>query len=323
VSLLDVTSQSDTLAFQPWWYLGDAWAGRDSVAVVAVLVSVALAATFLWFPRRYAPALPVLVALGFLATWLPLELWQHSFPRLARSAYAQGVGARRSWVDAAVPPGARVAVLWSGGNELAVWENEFWNRSVGRVYELGTKLPGDMPGVAISVDRRSGILRDRLGRPIRERYVLAERSLSLLGAQVAADPAKQLALYRVSGPVRTTTRIEGLYQGPYHPWSGPRLTWERFSCAGGSLTVVLESDARLFEGLTQKVAVTGTTAPRTLRVPSRTSGEPFSFPLTPRRGVCRVTFAISPARRPSAFGKSSDTRLLGLHFDRIRYSPPR
>ena len=36
LSLLNVTAQSDTLGLQPWWYLGDAWAGRDSVALVAV-----------------------------------------------------------------------------------------------------------------------------------------------------------------------------------------------------------------------------------------------------------------------------------------------
>jgi hypothetical protein len=320
-SLLNVTAQSDTLGLQPWWYVGDSLAGRDSVAVVAVLVSAALAAAFLWLPRRYAAVLPALVALGFLATWLPLELWQHSFPRLSRSAYAQGVGTSRSWIDAAVGRNAHVAVLWSGGNELAVWENEFWNRSVDRVYELGTKLPGDMPGTSVTVDRRSGILLAH-GRPVRARYVLAQQSVALLGTRLAADPAKQLVLYRVSRPVRTTTRVDGLYSGAYHPWSGPRLTWQRFSCTGGTLTVVVESDAQLFRGLTQTAAVTGTTAPRTLTVPSTTSGETFSFPLTPRDGVCRVTFSISPARRPSAYRRlhSSDTRLLGLHFDSIRYS---
>src|SRR5213076_2761788 len=48
VSLLNITAQSDTLGLQPWWYLGDAWAGRDSVAVVAVLACAALGAAFLW-----------------------------------------------------------------------------------------------------------------------------------------------------------------------------------------------------------------------------------------------------------------------------------
>src|SRR5207244_3101343 len=70
LSLLDITAQSDTLGFQPWWFVGDAWAGLDSVSLVAVAVSTALAAAFLWLPRRHAPALTALVAVGFLLTWL-------------------------------------------------------------------------------------------------------------------------------------------------------------------------------------------------------------------------------------------------------------
>src|SRR5665647_177885 len=81
INLLDITAQSDTLGFQSWWYAGEAWAGRDSVSLLAVLVSLVLAAAFLWLPRRYAPVLPAIVALGFLVTWLPLELWKHGFPQ--------------------------------------------------------------------------------------------------------------------------------------------------------------------------------------------------------------------------------------------------
>src|SRR5439155_8998505 len=123
----------------------------------------------------------VLVALGFLATWLPLELWTHSFPAVSSSAYAQGIGAPRSWIDKAVGRNADVAVLWSGGNPLRVWENEFWNRSVRRVYDLGTRLPGDMPETRVSAQRSSGVLRDRSGRPLRARYVLTDRPAQLVG----------------------------------------------------------------------------------------------------------------------------------------------
>ena len=63
-------------------------------------VSLALAAAFLWLPRRYAPVLPVVVALGFFLTWLPLQLWIHSFPRLSSAAYTTGIGAGKGWIDA-------------------------------------------------------------------------------------------------------------------------------------------------------------------------------------------------------------------------------
>ena len=322
-ALLNINSQSDTIGLQPWWYLAGT-AGEASVALIAVVIAAALAAMFIWLPRRYAGALPVLVALGFLATWLPLEQSTHSFPRLSKSAAAQGIGVRdRSWIDHAAGANARVAVLYAGGNRLSVWENEFWNRSVSRVYELGVHLGGDMPATNVSVDRASGVVHDRRGRPISAQYVLTNRRITLVGTPVAADAAKELVLYHLNGRVRTSTRISGLYEGLYHPWSGPRFTWTKSSCAGGSLTTTVESDNRLFHGLTQVVRVGGTTPASVLKIPASTPGLTFTFPLIPEAGVCRVSLAISPALRPSSILGSSDTRRLGLHFDAIRYSAPR
>ena len=82
VRLMNINAQSDTPFLQPWWYLGDRVAGRGEC-------------------RRSSPSsrrsrsphcssgcrgamrrsLPALVALGFFLTWLPLQLWTHSFPR--------------------------------------------------------------------------------------------------------------------------------------------------------------------------------------------------------------------------------------------------
>ena len=321
VSLLNITAESDTLGYQPWWYLGDAWAGRDSVSVVVVLVSLALGAAFLWLPRRYAPVLPVLVALGFLATWLPLEQWKHSFPRLSQSALAQGIGnADKTWIDHAAG-GNDVAVLFTGGNVLAVWENEFWNRDVDRVYELGTTMPGDLPTTSLSVDRRTGVLRDAQGKPVAERYVLASSSLNLLGRAVARDPAKKLVLYRVTPPARTTQQIIGLYDDPFSPWSTGHVVWQRVHCSGGKLRVVVSSDVNLFKGTRQTLAVSGTTRPQTFHLTPKTDHRSLTFPLTPESGVCRVVFDISPTRIPANFPQLhlNDPRRLGLHFDLITY----
>jgi hypothetical protein len=321
LGLLNITAQSDTIGLQPWWYLGDGLAGRNSVALVAVLLSLALGAAFLWLPARYAPVLPVLVAVGFLATWLPLQLWTHSFPRLATSAYNQGVAAQRSWIDAAVGRNAHVAVLWTGGNSLSEWENEFWNRSIDRVYSIGTPLPGDMPSTPVTVDRASGVIHDRDGKPIAASYVLANTGVALLGKPIASDPAKQLVLYRVSSPARTTTQIAGLYDEPSSPWSSGHVTWRRFDCRGSALSVVLRSDNQLFKS-PQTLAISGTTPAQTLTfAPGAT--KTLRLPLSPKRGVCRVDFSITPTHRPVDFPqlKNPDTRSLGLHFDSIRYQP--
>jgi hypothetical protein len=270
--------------------------------------------------------LPVVVALGFLAVWLPLEQWKHSFPRLSQSVLAQGIGNEsKSWIDAAAGRDAHVAVLWTGGNVLAVWQNEFWNRSVNRVYDLGATLPGDMPATQVSVQRSTGVLRDASGQPIREQYVLATTSVNLVGQPIAHDTAKKLVLYRVTPPARTTTRIVGLHDDPTRPWSGPQVTWERLNCSGGALRVEVSSDARTFAGVRQTLRISGTTSAQTRHLRPTTDHLPLTLPLTPQDGVCRVVFDVSPTRVPRNFPKlnNPDPRELGLHFDSIKYLPPR
>jgi hypothetical protein len=313
--LLNITAESDTIGLQPWWYLGAGAAG-----VAAVSTAIVLGACFLWLPRRYAPALPALVAVGFLCTWLPVELWTHSFPRLARSAYAQGVGtAGKSWVDRAVGRNGDVAAIWAGGNDLAIWQNEFWNRSIKRVYGFGARLPGDMPETQTHVDQATGIL---VG--VRERYVLAPTSVQLVGRRLAADPSKQLVLYEVVPPVRETTRVVGLFPTALgiEPWSGGHVTWLRSECTGGTLTTKVSSDAQLFKGTSQTLSITGTTSARTLRIAPTTVDRQVTVRLTPQSGVCRVDFAISPTRVPARYEHGSkDVRHLGLHFAPLVFSP--
>lgn len=323
--LLNITAQSDTLGLQPWWYLADTWTGRSSVAIVVVVVSLALGAAFLWLPRRYAPVLPVVVALGFLATWLPLEQWTHSFPRLSASAAAQGIGVEnRSWIDQAAGRNGRVAVLWTGGNLLSVWENEFWNRSVDRVYGLGATPPGDMPSPLLHV-AATGVLRKAGGGAIASPYVLTPDFLRLAGTPVARDAAKRLVLYKASEPVRVVQQVRGLYQDPTRPWSGPLVTWRQYGCAGGTLHVTVSSDARLFAGVVQTLAIGGDTRPRTLKLAPTTDHLPLTLPLSSHGGTCSVRFAISPTRVPDDYPQLGiqDPRRLGLHFDVLRYAPQR
>ncbi len=319
--LLNITAESDTIGLQPWWYVHDVWTGDTGIGVAAVTLALALGAFFLWLPPRYAPWLPLLVAAGFLCTWLPVELWSHSFPRLAKGAATQGIGRKdRSWIDAAVGRNAHVGVVWAGGNNLAVWEDEFWNRSVDRVYGLGARLPGDMPETQTSVDETTGVLRG-----VAERYVLAPASVQLVGTRIASDPAKQLFLYRVTPPARITTRVTGLY--PTTPgieaWSGAHVSWIHSDCgSGGTLTVKVSSDANLFAGTTSTIVVKGSTASQTFHISPQTVDKPITLQLNPQAGICRVDFAISPTRIPARVPRmhSTDPRSLGLHFTPFVYT---
>ncbi len=118
------------------------------------------------------------------------------------------------WIDRAVPRGAEVSVLWAepGGRrfvELArrhrvLFVGEFFNRSLGTVYEVGSPLPYGLPSVPVSTDG-AGVVRS-LGRPVSlGNYVLAPCHVRLNGRVVARDTGTGAAVYRVGDVV--TARI--------------------------------------------------------------------------------------------------------------------
>jgi len=322
-SLLTENSQSDTPFLQPWWYLGDHWTGAATVALVASLTALALAAVFLWLPARFAPWLPALVGVGFLLTWLPLEAWPRGFPQASVHQYDAAVAAGTSWIDGAVGTNANVAVLWSGGSAVRIWENEFWNRSIRRVYGLdGAELPGGMPQTNVTARKSTSELVDRNGRPIDADYVLTDTRAPVIGTRVATDESHLLALYRVHGPVRLALRITGWYDDS---WTGPEVTWSRTQCAGGALRFDVRSDPGLFKGTPQHVTVSGTTPAQTFVVQPISEPRVHTLELRPRNGGCTVDLRISPARIPANSPQlhNRDNRLLGLHVDYFTYIPPR
>jgi glycosyltransferase involved in cell wall biosynthesis len=313
LGLMNINSQSDTPFLQPWWYLGDRVAGLGNVALLAVLASVALAAAFLWLPRRYAPALPVLVALGFLLTWIPLQLWVHSFPRLSAAAYSTGVSAPRAWIDKAVGRNADVTLVYTGDNPYRGWENEFWNRSIRHVYDLGS--PALIAGPSergLTVQQSTGFLLDPTAKAVHVQYVLADPAAQIVGTLVAEDQIMRMAVYRVDGLLRTSTSISGWYGDT---WTGPRVNWTRHACTGGQLRVPVHSNPQLFAGVTQKIAVSGGTVPFVVRLPSAAT-KTIVVHLVPRAGVCHVRFVITPARRPL-----NDPRTLGILVTGFEYVP--
>jgi glycosyltransferase involved in cell wall biosynthesis len=321
LQLMNINAQSDTPFLQPWWYLGDRVAGRGNVALLAVAASVALAALFLWLPRRYAPLLPALVALGFFLTWLPLQLWIHSFPRLSSATYTTGISAGKSWIDAAVGPNADVTIVWTGENPYRGWENEFWNRSVKRAYDL-TPPDALVAGASephLTVQASTGLLRDPAGKNVHVQYVLADPAARISGTRVAADDARAMVLYRVNGLLRTSTAITGWFGDT---WTEPTVTWLRRGCVRGVLRVPVRSDPTLYAGVVQHIAVSGTTRPFVVRLRS-TSTKTIVVPLTPRGGICRLRFEITPSRRPIDYPalNNSDSRTLGILISGFEYKP--
>jgi glycosyltransferase involved in cell wall biosynthesis len=320
-SLINISSQSDTIGFQPWWLLQQRVVGRASLPLVVVATCVVLAGLFLLLSRRFAPLLVGAVLLGFALTAIAVETWEHSFPKISVGAYFQGMrDQQRDWIDRNVGRDANVAVLWTDrGNPFSVWENEFFNRSVRRVYSLSGKLGGDMPEQRVAVDRATGIL-SAGGRPIDGRYVLTDGSVQLLGTPVARDAARDIVLVRAAQPVRLATRIAGMWPGDDR-WSKPEVVWTREACRGGTLRVGLRTDAGTFASGQTVRFDNG----RTVKLSKARQSAQVAIPLVPRAGRCTVTFHVTPSVVPAKVPRlhSGDTRLLGTHVDFFKYTPPR
>jgi hypothetical protein len=199
--------------------------------------------------------------------------------------------------------------VWTGANPYRGWENEFWNRSLNRVYDLGgdTLLAGSREP-RLTIQEQTGTLFDPSGKPLRASYVLADSTAQIVGQKVASDPSKQMTLYRVGGVVRTLVSVKGWY---HDTWTAPHAEWVRRNCTNGLLRVPLRTSA----GATQTVAVGGTALPRSVQV-SGTAPTTLVVQLRPRGGLCRVTFDVSPARR--AVG---DPRTLGVLAGGFQYVP--
>src|SRR6185369_11391230 len=104
------------------------------------------------------------------------------------------------WIDHAVGTGASVAIVRTGRmSDETVWENEFFNRSVGTIYSYAVeRIPDPLPETQLT---RRGEQLLAGGRVVRASYVLADGSLDLLGKRVAVDPGLGVTLYRVDGPL--------------------------------------------------------------------------------------------------------------------------
>jgi Dolichyl-phosphate-mannose-protein mannosyltransferase len=321
-SLVGVPAKSDTLGLLLWWWLENHWIRAGSVAAAAVLAAALLAALFVTLREPHLIVLPAAVFACLAVTLAAAELGANGLRSASAGTLYQGItNTQHDWVDRTV--GARdgvVAEIWSGRASVwTLWENEFFNRSVGSVLELGNPAPGGLPATAVAVDPGTGVFRLRSGAVARADYVLVDASLPIAGEEIARDQGRQLVLLRVRGTLRETQAVDGLYDDG---WSGRRVTYTRFRCAGGRLETTMQSDTRLFRRPQTVVAYTGgarvaaTVAPfgtETLLVPLSRDGS----------GRCVARFELRRTAVPSLVEAGSvDGRALGVRFVRFRYLAP-
>ena len=313
---------TDTLMLLPFWSLQDR-IGRDWIALAAFGLAAALAAAFLFVPRRYALALPLLVLGLWVLAIRPIWWGTHGFERFSRGVLFQGIRtADRDWIDTALPSGERAAFLWAGTERLTVNLSEFFNRGVGPVYYVTAPTPGGLPETPVRIDPRTGAVTLPDGEPVRDRFVLADSSFEPDGSRVSQDKGSGVTLWRVRTPLVSAMKIDGLY--PNDSWSGREVTYLRRRCAPGRLAVSLSSDPSLF--LEPQTIVARSNGVVVGRVRLRPEGRAvLSVPVTPELGTneCRVVYTVSPTAVPEEVtgGESDDDRELGAHFNRFVYRP--
>jgi hypothetical protein len=308
-SLLGVQVQSDTLELLPWWWLQDHVITLGEIRWVVLGCAIVFAAAFLRLPRPLALVLPAIVLAYYAVTLPPIENGRHGVRQASLGALFQGITTgKRDWIDATVGRSASVAYIRSGrADAQTLWQNEFFNRSVGPVYELASPLGGGLPATEATVDRRDGVILAN-GRPVHVRYALTDASVPLAGEIRAWDRPKQMFLYRTDSPLRETQLVDGLYPDT---WSGRHVIFTRFRCSGGRVTALVETDAHLL----RRAQVVSSGGVR-VRVPPGAS-RTITVPLQPRPGArCTARFTVTPTKVP---GKG-DLRRLGMHFLGFRYS---
>jgi hypothetical protein len=315
---IGLNAVSDTAALLPLGWLVEQGLALSNAGLVVLAGCLVAAAAFLFVPRRYALVLPAFVLLYFAVSQHPI-VDQHRF-RSAQHLFGGITAEQRDWIDRAVGSNADVSLVWTGNSDkFTVWENEFFNRSVGDVYTTGPAVPGGLAQTPVRVDRGTGYVLSPTGR-VGAEHVLTDASTALDGEVVAEDERKRLLVYRVDGPLRQLAFIGGLY--PEDTWSKDTVTYTRHDCRGGTLEVELQSDEALFSVPNTVTARIGD------RVVARTQVYPtlvktLRIPLESNGDTCVVRFDVGRTAIPSVVtgGENPDPRVLGIHFNRFTYRP--
>lgn len=313
---INQSAVSDTFGLLPVWGLQDRLVAPTHIPAVVVLVAVVVATVVLLLPRRLALVAPALVLVYFAIAHSPIENRTNS---TSAAVLSVGVQPDVDWIDQAVGSDAHVAALWTSAlGPPTIWLNEFFNRSVDRIYFFHAPVPGNLPEVGVGIDPASGELRDALGGTVHADFVLVDTQTDLVGEEVAADPGRGMRLLSVTGPVTVAEQVSGVFADR---WTGASAQYARFGCDGGELEVALSSDPTLHTSPQTVVAFAGEIELAQATLDPVQASTTLVVPLLETDGACVVQFSISPTAVPAEVIGTPDTRALGVRFDGLRYRP--
>lgn len=203
---LDGNVRFQALSLVPWVGLG-----RAAIWPVGGLAFAGVLTTVFVLSARKPLSAGVVVAPVFVGL-VTVSVWAHSSMRSASDwTRSAAWGTSPDWIDEAVGESSSVSVLWAEPpgrpfvdlerRHRIVFVGEFFNRSVGRVFELGSSLPYALP--ATSVRLVDGRVQLENGQPAAlGDLVLTPCYIHVRGATVAHDPLTGASVIRVHGTVQ-------------------------------------------------------------------------------------------------------------------------
>jgi hypothetical protein len=306
---------TDTLGLIPLWRLttvlnGGAGDARILLAAGALIAAVLFAA----LPRGWARlVLPAALA-GYLMLASASVFAQVTF--ISRNTrHAGGLTGDPAWIDHAVGKDSRVEFLYTTDidrDQHILWQAEFWNRSVRRVFGVTSQDPS-IPDVTAPLDEANGRIKPVLpaGSPdARPRYVVAASSVPVAGERIAGSGF--LALYRVRPPLGLAALVSGIQPDT---WTGPTATYTSYRGSHGRHIEVVISRPELTGPPPARVtAVVGSAGLGKTWAKQRwtlKNGTRHVFELPLKRGPFEIQLSVSPTFVPATYGLS-DTRTLGV-----------
>jgi hypothetical protein len=319
-SLLNVSIYSDTFGLIPVLRLSTVLSGIPEARRVLLIGGVAAAAVFVFWPRRAWPqvVLPSAVAAFLVLSSYPVVGALRDYSQNLRAT--AGLQESPSWMDARLGTGsARASFLLGTTSDIwpetvSLWQQEFWNRSLGPVYNLSTPEPAGGPETPVGLAPATGLVVSKLtGQTVRSPLVVSNLSFGLVGRLIAAHPP--FALYRTTGPLRVAEARSGIYGDG---WMSADAAYTRYVASRpGRLAVTLSRKAWHGKDVPGRarielIPLKGAHAGKALTTRTTTlhSGGAHTFMLpTPNRPFT-LRVHVEPTFSPSQFGLP-DTRQLG------------
>ena len=287
--------------------------GIDGARVLLALGVLAAGLFFALVPRRWGVVLaPVGVALFLVFSSVTvLRAWAGQ----SRATHASQGTNDLSWIDKTIGPDADAAFLLTPDFQAdphPLWQSEFWNRSVRRVFLLDAFEPNGYPAIPTTLNGAGRLVTAPGTR--QPKYVVTAPGVNVEGRLLASTP--RMALYRVSSPLRLADRSSGLTADG---WTGADATYTRYH--PGAKVVFVELSRPELPAVPSRVRVElvskGSTVAHRAWIARSDSEKTFRFRAPPAPFSVRIQ--VTPTFSPSQFG-IADTRQLGVRA-KIRALP--